>query len=108
MRQDDINRMQEIRDEIEELAGEALRILRANGEKFAVERAKAYWYGHIMGALGDTDYIDCMATMQQTIDGMSSEDDEVSEETAEETEACIDALESFMEEEKAFRKGEKS
>lgn len=47
-------RLQEISEEIQELAREALHIVQQNGGHY--ERARRYWYGHIMSAAGSDEY----------------------------------------------------
>lgn len=70
-RQEAVDRLEEIRDEIEELANEALRIVRqvAPGE---VGYAKGYWHAHIVTALrDDAGYLGgSMGPMQSTIDSL--------------------------------------
>jgi hypothetical protein len=50
---DAIYRLEEIRAQIKELVHEALQLVEHNDSERAAERAKAYWYGHIMAALDD-------------------------------------------------------
>lgn len=47
-------RMSEIADEIANLANEALELLPRNTVQY--QRARSYWYGHIMSAVGDSQY----------------------------------------------------
>jgi len=47
-------RLHEISEEIQELAREALHLVQQNGGHY--ERARSYWYGHIMSAAGSEEY----------------------------------------------------
>ena len=70
--QDEIERFQEIKDEIRELLHEASRIVRDTSEE---DRAKGYWQAHIMTALDDRhEYLGrSMCTMQQSIDALAEQ-----------------------------------
>ena len=74
-----IDRLREIQEEIEELLGEAKRCIRAAGgtKTQTMIRAEAYWIAHIIGALrNDHGYLGgSMATMQDTIEELESDDD---------------------------------
>ena len=45
-------RILEITDEIRDLLQEAMDLVRSEGTDFDRERARSYWYAHIMIALG--------------------------------------------------------
>jgi hypothetical protein len=51
--QDDVDRLREIKDQMVEMADEALRIVLRSGDRFQYDRAKAYWHPHIQMALSD-------------------------------------------------------
>ena len=74
---EDLERLAEIKDEIEELLDEARGIIRS-GDEGAYERALVYWLAHIRTALdNDHEYLGgSMVTMQDTIDELSGADDE--------------------------------
>lgn len=78
MRDNDIQRLQQIKNEIKELVIEATLILRRDAPDMVYERAKSYWIGHISTALDDeSDYMGTsQVTFQNTIDelGVSNED----------------------------------
>lgn len=67
----DVDRLEEIRDEIKELIGEAEEIIRGSYEYRA---AKAYWIPHILTALDDeSEYMGkSMTTMQDTIENLKN------------------------------------
>jgi hypothetical protein len=75
MKREDIDRLEEIRDEIKELLDEATGILRRGGG-ITYERARSYWLAHIRTALDkDHDYLGgSMVTMQNTIDELGEDD----------------------------------
>lgn len=77
----DVDRFEEIMDEIKELAREALMIAKDGKEG---ERAKAYWYAHIVGAVDKENsgymggsMIDMAATLEALRENEESEDDEI-------------------------------
>lgn len=83
-----IERFNEIMAEIKELAHEAYRMIPNGIEK---ERARSYWFPHILGAVDtDNDYLGgSMFTMQNTYDaliGCFDEDDETEEDDDEQKE----------------------
>ena len=77
METEDLERLEEIRDEMKELLNEAARILR-KGDDAAYERARVYWLAHIRTALDkEHDYLGgSMITMQDTIDELAEGDDD--------------------------------
>lgn len=87
---DDLARFEEIMGEIKELAEEAYRITRRAGNDITTERARSYWYPHIVTNINhDHDYMTReMFTMEDTwhelegyvIDGDEHDPDEQSEE----------------------------
>lgn len=64
---EDIERLIEIKETIEELMRDAEGIVRGTSEE---QRARSYWMGHILGALDDSQLCSSMFTMQNTIDGL--------------------------------------
>lgn len=71
-------RFEEIMEEIKSLVEEAYRGL---PNRFEKDRAKAYWYGHIMTAVDkNNDFIGgSMATMEDSLNSFCDEDDEEEE-----------------------------
>ena len=75
------DRLREIQDEMATLLEEAKDLVRKQN-KFAWERARSYWVGHISEALGGdyNDYVGkSMCSMEDTIaelDGESDEDED--------------------------------
>jgi len=45
--------LEEIRDQIKDLAQQALELVRGTPE---AERSRVYWYGHVMSAMDDQEY----------------------------------------------------
>lgn len=74
---EDINRLQEIKEEIKELLGEAEGIL-SNTDQY--DRAKGYWMADIRISLdSDHTYLSrAMCTMQDTIDAFLDEEETAS------------------------------
>ena len=66
----DVERMQEIKEEIKTLLDEVTHMIRGTSEE---DRAKAYWSAHIRTALDeDHGYLgSSMVTMQDTIDALA-------------------------------------
>jgi hypothetical protein len=62
-----VQRLQEIKDEIKELVEEAMEIVSDTNER---SRAEAYWYPHLLMALDDehTYMSNSMCHLQSTID----------------------------------------
>lgn len=79
-KQEAIDRLNEIRDELKELAHEALRLVSEHGDKMTVARAESYWYPHIICELDkDHSYLaGSMCTLQSTISELKGgfEDDD--------------------------------
>jgi hypothetical protein len=75
---DDMERLIEIKEEMTNLLEEAGQIISQHPQKIVWERARAYWYAHIMGALdNDNEYGNRYdTTMQTTIDEMSDKEDD--------------------------------
>jgi len=72
-------RLSEIAEEIEGLTREAYDIVRST-DLHEAERAKGYWYAHILSALGSASYRSTSLTLQDTISaleevGAGDEDD---------------------------------
>lgn len=80
--QSDWERLQEIRDELKDLIEEAGNLVRMSGDRFAYERAKAYWLGYMQNAIDGKPLIPC--DMDETI--RSLEPGEESDEEEEEDE----------------------
>jgi hypothetical protein len=81
----DWERLSEIRDEMADLLEEAKQLIRRSGDKFAYERARAYWLGDMDNALYDGKSWDGTCNMEETIRALdpgeeSDEDDEELEE----------------------------
>ena len=78
-------RILEITDEIRDLLQEAMDLVRSEGTDFDRERARSYWYGHILIALGgDHGYMGrSMCSMADTAEElMADEEPEEEEEEA--------------------------
>jgi hypothetical protein len=75
-------RILEITDEIRELLQEAMDLVREEGTDIDRERARSYWYGHILIALGgDHGYMGrSMCSMTDTAEELMAEDEEPEEE----------------------------
>jgi hypothetical protein len=69
-------RLNEIKEEIKAFLGEAKRMLRGTGITW--ERARSYWFAHILGALDEeNEYMGgSMFTMQDTINELMGKDEE--------------------------------
>lgn len=76
-------RILEISEEIRDLLQEAMDLVREEGTDFDRERARSYWYGHILIALGgDHGYLgSSMCSMEDTARELMEEieDDEEEE-----------------------------
>ncbi len=72
--QDDIDRLNEIKDQLKELVGEARDIISNYGA--AQRQAEAYWISNVLTSL-DSDnewgHAGCMSTMQETIDEITAD-----------------------------------
>ena len=77
-------RILEITDEIRDLLQEAMDLVRSEGTDFDRERARSYWYGHILIALGgDHGYMGrSMCSMADTAEELMAEEPEEEEEEA--------------------------
>lgn len=65
-KQEDVERLREIKNEIQERVDEALEIVRRSGNKLEYDRAKSYWHPHICMALGDEhDYPFCAKSVRK-------------------------------------------
>ena len=75
-------RILEITDEIRDLLQEAMDLVRAEGTDFDRERARSYWYGHILIALGgDHGYMGrSMCSMADTAEELMEEEEPEEEE----------------------------
>jgi hypothetical protein len=74
----DVERLNEIKEEIKELLSEAHGIVRCSEDYMALRRAESYWYAHIRIALDDeSEFVGrSMVSMQSTIDELTVENDE--------------------------------
>jgi ElaB/YqjD/DUF883 family membrane-anchored ribosome-binding protein len=83
---DDVERLDEILNEMNELLDEAKRIVRKSSSSQTKDRARAYWIGHIDAALDDEgEYVSHRSqTMAGTIDDLRDEVAGVSEEESDE------------------------
>jgi hypothetical protein len=72
---DDVERLEEIKDEIKELVEEAIGIVRSSGTRTTYETARTYWYAHILGALDkDHEFLGgSMTTMEDTIEDVEED-----------------------------------
>lgn len=77
MPDEDVDRLEEIREEIMELMDEAKKIVAGSKNRGAVGRADAYWIPHIEIALGgEHGYMDrSMCSMQDTIEELRRSND---------------------------------
>jgi hypothetical protein len=78
---EDSEHLQEIRDKIEDLANQALCIVRQSGNKTEYERAKSYWYAHIICAITkDSNYLgSSMFTLEDAISALDTDEEEEEE-----------------------------
>lgn len=66
-----IDRLEEIKDEMKALVREAIGLVRGTKE---YERARAYWYGHIVSNLDDDHtYLGHQTTIQDTVEALREE-----------------------------------
>jgi hypothetical protein len=77
----DLERLEEIKDEIKDLVDEARALVSGTAERRTTE---AYWIAHILGALDeDHEFLGgSMTTMQDTIDALREESEEDDDEEA--------------------------
>ena len=75
-------RILEITEEIRELLQEAMDLVRSEGTDFDRERARSYWYGHILIALGgDHGYMGrSMCSMTDTAEELMADEEPEEEE----------------------------
>lgn len=75
-------RIMEITEEIRDLVQEAMDLIRENGSDFARERARSYWYAHILMNLNDDHgYLGgSMCTMESSARELEEEDEGYDEE----------------------------
>jgi hypothetical protein len=78
MTTDQVERLQEIQEEMLALLDEAKDILRRSDNKFLYEQARSYWLAHIKTALTNNhDYLGgSMVTMEDTIHGLEADEGE--------------------------------
>ena len=76
------DRILEITEEIRELLQEAMDLVRSGGTDLDRERARSYWYGHILIALGgDHGYMGrSMCSMADTAEELMEEEEPEEEE----------------------------
>lgn len=67
--------LMQIADEIEGLVDQALRLVRESGRMDSYHRARSYWYGHIMAAVGSSGYTS-MASIRDTAEELMEDQDE--------------------------------
>jgi hypothetical protein len=79
-------RILEITDEIRDLLQEAMDLVRENGTDLDRERARSYWYGHILIALGgEHGYMGrSMCSMTDTANELMGEEEPEEEEEGDE------------------------
>lgn len=77
-------RILEISEEIRDLLQEAMDLVRSEGTDFDRERARSYWYGHILIALGgDHGYMGrSMCSMSDTAEELMADEDDEGEDEA--------------------------
>ena len=75
-------RILEITEEIRDLLQEAMDLVRSEGTDFDRERARSYWYGHILIALGgDHGYMGrSMCSMTDTAEELVADEEPEEEE----------------------------
>ena len=88
-------RIMEIAEQIRGLVQEAMDLVREEGSDIARERARSYWYPHILVALGgDHGYMGgSMCSMEDTAREMEDSYDEDDEEEVDEEEEDMGTLE---------------
>jgi hypothetical protein len=80
----DVERLEEIKNKIKNLAQEAMEIVRGTSE---YERARAYWYGHLVMSLDDDHmYVGHNTNMEDTIEALRSQVEDEDEEELEDDE----------------------
>lgn len=74
----EVDRLKEIQEEMSELLDEAKRLVQQSGDRFQIDRMKAYWHPHIQCALSnDHLYVgNDGATMQSCIESLDFEDED--------------------------------
>lgn len=94
---EDAERLAEIRKEMLDLAEEAKDLIRMNGTRFDLDRAKAYFLGHILAALDNGEYVE-RETLKQYLEDIGYDTDtdtfEDSTEDDDEEEDCEEDDES--------------
>ena len=77
-------RILEISEEIRDLLQEAMDLVRSEGTDFDRERARSYWYGHILIALGgDHGYMGrSMCSMSDTAEELMADEEPEDEDEA--------------------------
>lgn len=77
-KQEAIYRLEEIRDEIAALIGEAMKLVRTHGSELDVQRFRGYPYAHIVGALSNSHEFlgGSVMTMSDVIEGMAAGGDD--------------------------------
>lgn len=73
----EIERLREIEDEIEELADEAIMIFH-RGDENIERRSRAYWFGEIKCALNDESYVPSSYTLREATDDLERDSDDKS------------------------------
>jgi len=81
----DWERLNDIRDEMNDLLEEAKNLVRLSGDKFAYDRAKAYWLGGMENYLGEGKLSSQLSgcSMEETINSLEpcdEDDDEYGDE----------------------------
>jgi hypothetical protein len=74
----EVDRLREIQEEMSELLDEAKRLVQQSGDRFQIDRMKAYWHPHIQMALSDDHmYVGKDgATLEDCIESLEFEEDE--------------------------------
>ncbi len=86
---DDIEEFESIQGQIKDLAQQALDIVKRSGDRMAYERARSYWYPHIIGNLGEEfgeGYSGSMTNMDDTLKELRMVTDEGGREQREDDE----------------------
>lgn len=93
----DVERLAEVRKEMIDLAEEAKNLIRVNGERIDLERAKAYYLGSILAALDNGEYMESN-TLKKYLEDLGYDTD--SESFEEEEEYCEEDSDSPCDEDR--------
>lgn len=64
--------LHEIRDQMEDLCRQAIKIVSSSGDNMALQRSRGYWYSHIMANLGAVDAGQATFPLSEIADDLDS------------------------------------